>query len=138
MAEHPGAMEPGEFDLVGFAVGAAERDHLITGEYVQAGDVLIGLPSPGLRSNGYSLARRVLLEDAGRRLEDPAWSGAHNSLGDELLLPSVVYAPAVAALLRTVDVRSIAPIPGGGLPGNPGGVLPRAGDPARTRPPRGP
>ncbi|HEY9557930.1 MAG TPA: phosphoribosylformylglycinamidine cyclo-ligase [Acidimicrobiales bacterium] len=128
MAEHPGAMEPGEFDLVGFAVGAAERDHLITGEHVQAGDVLIGLPSPGLRSNGYSLARRVLLEDAGRRLEDPAWSGAHNSLGDELLLPSVVYAPAVAALLRHVDVRSIAHITGGGLPGNLVRVLPEGGD----------
>ena len=61
MAEHPGAMDPGEFDLVGFAVGVAERDQLITGEHVRPGDVLIGLPSPGLRSNGYSLARRVLL-----------------------------------------------------------------------------
>ena len=76
MAEHPGAMDPGEFDLVGFAVGVVERDRLITGEHVQRGDVLIGLPSPGLRSNGYSLARKVLLESAGRDLHDPAWSGA--------------------------------------------------------------
>src|SRR3546814_19177965 len=135
-------MEPGEFDLVGFAVGAAERDHLITGEHVQAGDVLIGLPSPGLRSNGYSLARRVLLEDAGRRLEEPAGSGAHNSLGDELRLPSVVYAHAVAALLRQVDVRSIDHPTGGGVPGKlvrvlrGGGAVvggaPR-GEPARSR-----
>jgi phosphoribosylformylglycinamidine cyclo-ligase len=66
MAEHPGAMEPGEFDLVGFAVGVVERDQLLTGEHVRSGDVLIGLPSPGLRSNGYSLARKVLLERAGR------------------------------------------------------------------------
>ena len=64
MAEHPGAMEPGEFDLVGFAVGVAERDALITGATIAPGDVLIGLPSTNLRSNGYSLARRVLLERA--------------------------------------------------------------------------
>src|SRR5204862_2825110 len=61
MAEHPGAMEPGEFDLVGFAVGVAERDRLIGSGSVGVGDALIGLPSPGLRSNGYSLARHVLL-----------------------------------------------------------------------------
>jgi phosphoribosylformylglycinamidine cyclo-ligase len=128
MAEHPGAMEPGEFDLVGFAVGVAERDQLVTGEHVRPGDVLIGLPSPGLRSNGYSLARKVLLEDARMSLEDPAWSGAHHSLGDELLVPSVVYAPAIAALLRHVDVRSIAHITGGGLPGNLNRVLPDDGD----------
>ena len=81
MAEHPGAMEPGEFDLVGFAVGVAERDQLITGDHVRPGDVLIGLPSPGLRSNGYSLARRVLLELAGRPLDGPAFDGAHHDAG---------------------------------------------------------
>ena len=128
MAEHPGAMDPGEFDLVGFAVGVAERDRLITGEHVQRGDVLIGLPSPGLRSNGYSLARKVLLEGAGRGLDEPAWPGAHHSLGDELLVPSVVYAPAVAAVLRHVDVRAIAHITGGGLPGNLVRVLPEGAD----------
>jgi len=128
MAEHPGAMDPGEFDLVGFAVGVAERDQLITGEHVRPGDVLIGLPSPGLRSNGYSLARKVLLEGAGRRLNEPAWAGAHHSLGDELLVPSVIYAPAITALLRHVDVRSIAHITGGGLPGNLVRVLPEGAD----------
>jgi len=128
MAEHPGAMEPGEFDLVGFAVGVAERDHLITGEHVRAGDVLIGLPSPGLRSNGYSLARKVLLEGAELPLDGPAYDGAPHSLADELLIPSVVYAPAIAALLRVVDVRSIAHITGGGLPGNLVRVLPQGTD----------
>jgi phosphoribosylformylglycinamidine cyclo-ligase len=128
MAEHPGAMEPGEFDLVGFAVGVAERDRLITGQHVRSGDVLIGLPSPGLRSNGYSLARKVLLESAGRALDEPAWPGAHHSLADELLLPSVVYAPAIAALLRVVDVHAIAHITGGGLPGNLVRVLPEGAD----------
>ncbi|HVF07260.1 MAG TPA: phosphoribosylformylglycinamidine cyclo-ligase, partial [Actinomycetota bacterium] len=90
MAEHPGAMEPGEFDLVGFAVGVAERDRLITGEHVQPGDLLVGLPSPGLRCNGFSLARRVLLDLAGRSLDDPAFPGARHSLVDELLEPSVI------------------------------------------------
>jgi phosphoribosylformylglycinamidine cyclo-ligase len=124
MAEHPGAMEPGEFDLVGFAVGVVERDQLLTGADVQEGDSLIGLPSPGLRSNGYSLARRVLLERHGRSLDAPAFEGAHHSLADELLLPSVVYAPAVNAVLRAVAVRAIAHVTGGGLAGNLARVLP--------------
>ena len=128
MAEHPGAMDPGEFDLVGFAVGVVERDRLITGEHVQRGDVLIGLPSPGLRSNGYSLARKVLLESAGRDLQDPAWPGAHHSVADELLVPSVVYAPGIAELLRHVDVHAIAHITGGGIPGNLVRVLPDGAD----------
>src|SRR4030081_2499976 len=128
MAEHPGAMEPGEFDLVGFAVGVAERDRLITGEHVRAGDVLVGLPSPGLRSNGSSLARKVLLERAGRALDGPAFQGAHHSLADELLVPSVIYAPAVLEVLRVVDVRAIAHITGGGIPGNLVRVLPDKAD----------
>jgi phosphoribosylformylglycinamidine cyclo-ligase len=122
MAEHPGAMEPGEFDLVGFAVGVVDRDRIITGEHVAAGDRLIGLPSPNLRSNGYSLARRVLLERQGRSLDEPAWVGAHHTLGDELLSPSVIYAPAIRELLRVVDVHGVAHITGGGIVGN----LPRA------------
>lgn len=124
MAEHPGAMEAGEFDLVGFAVGVAERDRLITGESTGAGDVLIGLPSPGLRSNGYSLARRVLFERAGRSLDDPAFEGSDTTVADELLRPSVIYAPAIAALTAAVDVRAVAHITGGGLAGNLARVLP--------------
>jgi phosphoribosylformylglycinamidine cyclo-ligase len=125
MAEHPGAMEPGEFDLVGFAVGVAERDRLITGEHVRAGDVLIGLPSPGLRSNGYSLARRVLLDRAGLDLAGPAYEGAHHTLGEELLVPSRIYAPAVLAVHAEVEVHAVAHITGGGLPGNLVRVLPK-------------
>jgi len=128
MAEHPGAMEPGEFDLVGFAVGVAERDGLITGEHVRPGDVLIGLPSPGLRSNGYSLARRVLLDVGRRALDGPAFDGATTSLADELLRPSVIYAPAVGRLQREVDVRAVAHITGGGIPGNLARVLPDDAD----------
>lgn len=128
MAEHPGAMDAGEFDLVGFAVGVAERDRLITGEHTQAGDVLIGLPSPGLRSNGYSLARHALLQTAGRDLDDPAFDGARHSLAEELLEPSVIYAPAIMALLKHVDVRAVAHVTGGGLADNLLRVLPKGLD----------
>ena len=126
MAEHPGAMEPGEFDLVGFVVGVAERDRLLTGATARPGDVLLGLPSPGLRSNGYSLARRVLLDGAGLALDDELFGG--HTVADELLRPSVIYAPAVARLLGDVDVRAVAHITGGGLVGNLPRVLPAGVD----------
>ena len=125
MAEHPGAMEPGEFDLVGFAVGIAERDALITGSRIADGDVLIGLPLRNLRSNGFSLARRVLLERAQLPLDGLAYDGAHHSLADELLAPSVIFSPAIAALQKSVDVRGVAHITGGGIPGNLDRILPR-------------
>ncbi|MCU1350860.1 MAG: phosphoribosylformylglycinamidine cyclo-ligase [Acidimicrobiales bacterium] len=125
MAEHPGAMDPGEFDLVGFAVGVVERDQLISGEHVTPGDVVIGLPSPGLRSNGYSLARRVYFDVAGRSLTDPSFEGSHRTVAEELLEPSVIYAPAVLALQRVVEVRAVAHITGGGLAGNVMRVLPK-------------
>jgi phosphoribosylformylglycinamidine cyclo-ligase len=121
MAEHPGVMAPGEFDLAGFAVGVVERDQALGPERVAPGDVLVGLASPGLRSNGYTLARHVLLERAGLGLDDPAWPGAGHTLADELLTPSVVYAPAVLAVLAEVAVGAVhaaAHITGGGIPGN--------------------
>jgi len=122
MAEHPGAMEPGEFDLVGFAVGVVERDRILTGSAARPGDVVLGLPSPGLRSNGYSLARRVLFDRAGLALDDELFAG--HTVADELLRPSVIYAPAVTRLLGDVDVRALAHITGGGLVGNVPRVLP--------------
>ena len=122
MAEHPGAMEPGEFDLVGFVVGVVERDRVLTGQASRPGDVLVGLPSPGLRSNGYSLARRVLFDRAGLALDDELFPG--RTVADELLRPSVIYAPAVTRLLGDVDVRAVANITGGGIVGNLPRVLP--------------
>jgi phosphoribosylformylglycinamidine cyclo-ligase len=123
MSEHAELMAPGEFDLVGFAVGAVERRRVLPRD-VGIGDVLVGIESPGLRCNGYTLARRALLDRAGRRLDEPAWPGADRSLGDELLLPSVVYAPTLAALGAAVDVHAFAHVTGGGLPGNVARVLP--------------
>ncbi len=125
MAEHPGAMDAGEFDLAGFAVGAVERDRVLTGDLVTPGDVLVGIESPGLRSNGYSLARHVLFSIAGRSLDDLAWDepGAP-TVADELLRPSVIYAPAVLAVLKLADVHAVAHITGGGIVGNLIRVLP--------------
>ena len=122
MAEHPGAMAPGQIDVAGFAVGVVERDRIIGGSTARADDVLVGLPSPGLRSNGYSLARRVLFDVAGLDVHDELFAG--HTVGDELLRPSVIYAPAVRALLGDVDVRAIAHVTGGGLVGNVPRVLP--------------
>jgi phosphoribosylformylglycinamidine cyclo-ligase len=131
MAEHPGSMEPGEFDLAGFAVGAVERDRVLTGERVAPGDLLIGLPSPGLRSNGYSLARHILFQLAGRSLTDPAWESAAGepeppTVVEELLRPSVIYSPAVLAALRQHEVHGVAHITGGGMAGNLIRALPQA------------
>ncbi len=112
-------------DLVGFAVGVLDRDRLITGEHLGVGDVLIGLLSPGLR------LERVLAGPAHPARPGPVWRstipsypGAHRTVADELLEPSVIYAPAIAALLRAVDVRAIAHITGGGITGNLARVLP--------------
>jgi phosphoribosylformylglycinamidine cyclo-ligase len=123
MSEHPDIMEPGEFDLVGFAVGVVERGRALPSG-VKAGDVIIGFASPGLRCNGYSLARRALLDRAGRRLDDAAWAGAHHSLGDELIRPSVIYAPTMRKLRERVEVHAFAHVTGGGLPDNVARILP--------------
>lgn len=123
MSEHPGLLDPGEFDIVGFAVGVVDRSAILPAG-VQAGDAIIGIASPGLRSNGYSLARRALLERAGRALDEPAWRGAHHSLGDELLVPSVIYAKALLELRRHVPVHAFVHVTGGGIPGNLVRVLP--------------
>ena len=123
-AEHAGVMPRDELDLAGFAVGVVEQGTQLDPERVRAGDVVIGLASPGLRSNGYTLARHVLLERAGLELGDPAWAGADHSLADELLRPSVIYTPAVLAVRGALGdaLHGCAHITGGGIVGN----LPRA------------
>src|ERR1700728_4249932 len=124
LAEHPGEMAPGTFDMAGFAVGVVERDARLGPANVVAGDVLVGLPSPGLRSNGFSLVRKVLLERAGMALDGPAWPGSRPDLAEELLRPSVIYAPSVLAAAKTGAVHACAHITGGGLPGNLVRVMP--------------
>jgi len=123
MSEHPDLMEPDEFDLVGFAVGVADADELLPGN-VGPGDRIVGIASPGLRCNGYSLVRKALLDRDGRVLDGPAWKGADHSLGDELLRPSVIYAPTLVDLCRGVEVHALAHVTGGGIPENLTRVLP--------------
>lgn len=125
-AEHPGVMDPDELDLAGFAVGVVDHDERLGPDRVRPGDALVGLPSPGLRSNGYTLARHVLLERAGLDLDGPAWPGAGHTLADELLRPSEIYAPAVLAAVGSGEdaVHACAHVTGGGIAGNLGRVLP--------------
>jgi len=113
-AEHPGVMEPDAVDLAGAALGVVEQGRECTGAAVRPGDVVLGLPSPNLRSNGFSLVRRAL---AGRDLAAPV-DGDGATLGELLLRPSVLYTPAVLAAMATGAVHGAAHITGGGLPGN--------------------
>jgi phosphoribosylformylglycinamidine cyclo-ligase len=123
-AEHAGVMAPDDLDVAGFAVGVVERGDELGPERVRDGDVLVGFASPGLRSNGYSLARRVLVNKVGD-LSAPAWDGAEHSLGDELLVPSVIYAPTVTALRHDLGgaVHACAHVTGGGIVGNVARIL---------------
>jgi len=125
-AEMPSFYPDGEYDVAGFAVGVVERRRVIDGRSIRPGDALIGLPSNGLHSNGFALARRVLLERAKLRLDRPA-PGLRGTLGDELLRPTRIYVRTVRELLAAVPkgtVRGMAHITGGGLPGNLPRVLP--------------
>jgi phosphoribosylformylglycinamidine cyclo-ligase len=133
MAEHPGSVPAGAFDLAGFAVGVVERNDMLGTARVVPGDVLVGLPSPGLRCNGYTLARHVLLERGGRTLDDPAWDGATHTVADEMLRPSVVYAPLVLRVVRAEGpyaplLHAAAHVTGGGIAGNLRRVLPSSCD----------
>lgn len=124
-AQMPGFYRPGEYDLVGFAVGVAERAAIPRPARMRAGDVIIGLASNGLHSNGFSLARRVLLERARLRL-DAHVDELGGTLGQELLRPTRIYARAAGALFRRFDVKGLANITGGGVPENLARVLPPA------------
>jgi len=116
-AEHPDMMGPEEYDLAGFCVALAERRELVSGSRAQAGDAIIGLPSSGPHSNGFSLVRR-LLERAGLGPADTPEGLGGATVADALLEPTRIYARPVAELCRTVDVRAMAHITGGGIPGN--------------------
>jgi phosphoribosylformylglycinamidine cyclo-ligase len=131
-AELPGFYADGEYDLAGFAVGIVERSEIIDGSQVAPGDVVLGLASSGLHSNGFALARQVLLERAALGLESRPPELGGRSLVDELLTPTVIYVRAVASLRKAVAVKALAHVTGGGLPGNLPRVLP-PGTRARLR-----
>lgn len=122
-AEHPGLMAPDEFDVAGATVGVVEADRILGPDRVRPGDALIAMPSSGLHSNGYSLVRRVLLEEAGLALDDVV-DELGRSLGAELLEPTRVYASDALALIDEVDVHAMSHITGGGLANNLARVIP--------------
>ena len=123
-AEMPGLYQGGDYDLAGFSVGAAERGTLLPRGDVGAGDVLLGLASSGVHSNGFSLVRRVL-EAAGLGLGAPAPFEAGRSVAEALLAPTRIYVKPLLAAHRAGLVKAVAHITGGGLPGNLPRVLPK-------------
>jgi phosphoribosylformylglycinamidine cyclo-ligase len=122
-AEMPGFYASGEYDLAGFIVGVAERNNILTGKAVKPGDTLLGLPSAGLHTNGYSLARKLVFEVA-KLKNDTYVAEVGNKIGAELLKPHVCYAPALKNMLAKGWVSALAHITGGGIPGNLPRVLP--------------
>ena len=122
-AEMPGFYPPGEYDLAGFIVGVVERKNLLTGKNVKPGDTLLGLPSAGLHTNGYSLARKLIFEEAKLKPETYV-AEVGNKIGPELLKPHVCYAPALKSVIAKGWVSALAHITGGGIPGNLPRVLP--------------
>ncbi len=124
-AEMPGFYPPGEYDLAGFIVGAVERSRILGAGGVRAGDLLIGLPSAGLHTNGYSLARKLVFEVA--RLEPDTYvAEVGNKIGAELLKPHRCYWPMLKRIVSRGWVSALAHITGGGIPGNLPRVLPRS------------
>jgi len=126
-AEMPGLYAPGEYDMAGFATGVVDKKRLIRTSRVIAGDVVVGIESAGLHSNGYSLARKVFFEIARMSVNDHV-AELGCTLGEELLRPTRIYAAAVVSLLNHYRVKhvihGIAHITGGGLPGNITRILP--------------
>ncbi|WP_425429094.1 phosphoribosylformylglycinamidine cyclo-ligase [Azospirillum thermophilum] len=122
-AEMPGMYSDGDYDLAGFAVGAVEREHALTGAAVQAGDVVLGLASTGVHSNGYSLVRK-LVETSGLGYDAACpWDGS-KTLGEALLTPTRIYVKSTLQAVRAGMVRAMAHITGGGLIENIPRVLP--------------
>ena len=122
-AEMPGFYADGEYDVAGFIVGMVPRARLIDGSGIEAGDVLIALPSSGLHTNGYSLARQIVFEDAGLTAGD-TWPGDSRTVAQVLLATHRSYLPAIRPLLGTGLIKGMAHITGGGITENLPRVLP--------------
>src|SRR6266851_1949968 len=116
-AQMPDVYAPDDYDLAGFIVGIVEREHALTGAAVREGDVLLGLPSSGLHTNGYTLARKVLFDTMGLRV-DAHVPELGATVGEALLVPHRSYLSALEPLLERRKVRALAHVTGGGFPGN--------------------
>lgn len=130
MAEHPGVMAPDDYDLAGFVVGVVDRPKMIGPELVREGDVVLGIPSSGIHSNGYSLVRAVAIEGKTvEELNEPLDALGGESLADAVLRPTTIYAGAlVRALKAGAPIHAMAHITGGGITENLNRALPRTLD----------
>lgn len=122
-AEMPGLYAAGDYDLAGFAIGAVERDRILTGAHVSSGDVVLGISSKGLHSNGFSLVRKIVA-DGGYGLDTPAPFATDQTLAEALLAPTRIYAATTQPALEAGLVSTLANITGGGLIDNIPRVLP--------------
>ena len=114
-AEMPGMYDEDEYDLAGFSVGVAEKSAIVDGSTIAEGDVLIGLPSTGVHSNGFSLVRKALFEQAGYTVDTELDELGGEKLGDVLLTPTKIYVKPVLKVLEEVQVKGISHITGGGF-----------------------
>jgi phosphoribosylformylglycinamidine cyclo-ligase len=122
-AEMPGFYKDGEYDLAGFIVGAVGKNNIIDGSRIRPGDLILGLPSAGLHTNGYSLARKLLLERPGHHAESRL-PGLKKPIGETLLAPHLSYLPVLRAVIERRWVNGLAHITGGGLTENIPRILP--------------
>jgi phosphoribosylformylglycinamidine cyclo-ligase len=122
-AEMPGFYSDGDYDIAGFIVGVVDRSKILDGKSIQHGDILIGLPSAGLHTNGYSLARKLFFEVAGLNV-DSRVDGLEKSVGEELLSPHINYEPILKKALAAGLIEGLAHITGGGLTENLDRILP--------------
>ena len=122
-AEMPGMYAPGDYDLAGFCVGAVERDGALTGKAISPGDIVLGLASSGVHSNGFSLVRR-LIDDNGWKLDRPALFDQDRLLGNALLEPTRIYVKSLLPVVRSGRIKGLAHITGGGILENIPRVLP--------------
>jgi len=122
-AEMPDFYSPGTYDLAGFGVGIVDRNSIIDGSAVKNGDLILGIPSSGLHSNGYSLARKIVFDILKMKVGDYV-EDLRKKIGEELLLPTRIYIKTIKALLGKVNIAAIAHITGGGLVDNIGRLLP--------------
>ncbi len=125
-AEMPGFYPPGEFDVAGFCVGGVERKNVVDGKGITENDVVVGIASSGIHSNGYSLVRKVLLKDEdGKYNLDDKPEGINRALGEELLEPTKIYAKPIKTIMdEGINIKGMANITGGGLPENVSRILP--------------
>lgn len=123
-AEMPGIYQKGHYDLAGFAVGAVERDQLIDGKNVKSGDILLGMRSNGIHSNGFSLVRH-LIDKNNLKYDDKCPFDSSNNLGEALLTPTKIYVKPILELLKTITVKALSHITGGGFTENLPRVLPK-------------